>query len=117
MALPRKGILIRLAIYVPLIGFFGWQAINRFLEDRGQDATIDAQQRKLDALPPEKFQSFTLPDGTVKKVPVLTPEEAEEIYGIEVPDKTQAAPPSAAAPTDSPLAPGPGQETSTPHEE
>ncbi len=90
MALPRKGILIRLAIYLPLIGFFGWRYLSKYLDGREQETTVDEQQRKLEQLPPDKFQTFTLPDGTIKKVPILTPEEAEDIYGIAVPEQTDA---------------------------
>jgi hypothetical protein len=91
MALPPKKILIRLAIYVPLLGIFGWQALDRFLEDREPTSTVDETQLKLEALPPEKFKEFTLPDGTIKRVPILTPDEAREIYGIEVPQSDESA--------------------------
>ena len=30
---PRLGILVRVAIYVPLLGFFGWQAFDKPSED------------------------------------------------------------------------------------
>ena len=105
MRLPRKGILIRLAIYLPLIGFFGWQAVSRYLDERKAEAEAEATRSKLDALPPEQFRTFTLPDGTVKKVPVLTPEQAEEIYGVKVPEdqrKSADDEPAAPAPTPEP---------------
>jgi hypothetical protein len=31
---PSKGVLIRLAIYVPLLSFFGWRAADRALDER-----------------------------------------------------------------------------------
>ncbi|MFV8750799.1 hypothetical protein ACNOYE_09635 [Nannocystaceae bacterium ST9] len=31
---PGKAVLIRLAIYVPLLSFFGWQAVDRALSER-----------------------------------------------------------------------------------
>src|SRR5665809_99044 len=31
---PGKSVLIRLAIYVPLLAFFGWQAADRALDER-----------------------------------------------------------------------------------
>ncbi len=93
MKLPRKGILIRIIVLGPILGYVGWQALERYL----------AQQALQDV-----------------KVFELTPEQARELYGVELDEdgniktrpvglkvneptsdaaapKTEATPPTAAA--------------------
>lgn len=80
MRWPRRGILIRLAIYVPVIGFLAWRAQG------GCDQTAsmtkdDAMEQKL--APHRKV--ITLPDGTQQEIVELTAEEAEAILGHPIP--------------------------------
>ena len=78
MRLPRKGILIRLCIYVPLLGYLSWRAYERWAGERNPPA---AEVDELDAkLAPHK-RVITLPDGTQQEIVELTPEEAEAILG------------------------------------
>ncbi len=42
---PAKSVLIRLAIYLPLLGFFGWQAVDRAIAER--EAANDAFRQDM----------------------------------------------------------------------
>lgn len=78
MRLPSKGILIRLCIYVPVLGYLSWKAIERYRGDAQPAAT---EQSDLDAkLAPHK-RIITLPDGSQQEIVELTPEQAEAILG------------------------------------
>lgn len=69
---PRLGILIRLAIYVPALGFFGWRAWERFASEReAADEVFREQVGSWLANPP---QTMMLPNG--EALPMLTPEQA-----------------------------------------
>ena len=85
MRLPRKGLLIRLLIYIPLLGFFGWQALDRYRDQRDADTERDHRNRAIEDVLHQQTRSITLPDGTVQEVPVITPEQAKELWGLEVP--------------------------------
>ena len=63
--MPRR-IWIRLAIYVPLIGFFGWRAWQ-----------TSVARRAAQEAPAQRLETITLPDGTVRKVQYLSPDEAK----------------------------------------
>jgi hypothetical protein len=76
----RKGILIRLAIYVPIIGFLTWTTCaNRRARQDAADAAAgeDAAKRELE----QHKRSYTMPDGTKQDVYELTPEQAERLLG------------------------------------
>lgn len=55
MKLPRKGILIRLVIYVPLMLYFGYYAVQNLFCAPPDAATPPAEPRKI---------KITRPDGT-----------------------------------------------------
>jgi hypothetical protein len=76
--LPRKGILIRLAIYLPILAFLSWRAGQKWWAER-QPAppTQDDVQLQLE---PHK-RTITLPDGSQQVVYEMTEEEAERILG------------------------------------
>lgn len=97
MRWPRKGILIRLCIYVPLVAYFSWRALDR---ERGDEAAVeDDLDRKL---APHK-RMVTLPDGTQQEIVELTPDQAEAILGpIPALDRREpaAAPATDAAPAE-----------------
>jgi len=62
MRWPRKGILIRLCIYVPLLAYFGWGALVKCTA--------------------ESAPSSAAPSGPPPiKIIELTPEEAEARFG------------------------------------
>ncbi len=76
--LPRKGILIRLCIYVPLLGYLSYRAFDRWWAERHPAPT---EQDELDRkLAPHK-RVITLPDGSQQEIVELTPEQAEELLG------------------------------------
>jgi hypothetical protein len=109
MQWPRKGILIRLAIYVPLLAYFGWLACARWRSDRA--AAAEAQEVKPtpsvgERLAPHK-KTITLPDGTQQDIYELTPEEAEAILGRPMPQPSEAEATPETAPADGKAGPAP----------
>lgn len=94
MRLPRKGVLIRLAIYVPLIGFLSWNAITNCQARRqaaDEAAATPPAPTVEDRLAPHK-RVITMPDGSQQSIYELTPEEAQELLGapVNVPDEPEA---------------------------
>ena len=82
MKLPRKGILIRLAIYLPLIiGLLIWQL---FFNERPQP------QPESPAPSKGKVHTFEGPEGKEFKVIEITPEQAKEM-GVQLPEKPAPA--------------------------
>ncbi len=90
MKLPRKGILIRLAIYLPLIGILAWRAF--FAEG-------DAPPPPPEPQAPGKVRTISGPDGKEFKVIEVTPEQARAM-GVEIPENTEEAPPGEAKASD-----------------
>jgi hypothetical protein len=86
MRWPRRGILIRLAIYLPLISFLAWRAGGGCNEGT-RAAPDDELEQKL--APHRKM--ITLPDGTQQEVVELTAEEAEAILGHPIPRDLEEA--------------------------
>ncbi len=78
MRLPRKGILIRIVIYGGLLSYFGWQAINHYMDEKeaeeGAAAEVDSS-----GVPSRQYK---LPDGRSVEVLEITPEQAEQMYGV-----------------------------------
>jgi hypothetical protein len=82
MRWPRRGILIRLLIYVPVISLLAWRASGGCDgEERAAETKDDALEQRL--APHRKV--ITLPDGTQQEVVELTAEEAEAILGHPIP--------------------------------
>lgn len=94
MGLPRKGILIRLCIYVPVLTYVSWRAYERWSTERAA-AAAPAPSDLEEKLAPHK-RIITLPDGRQQEIVELTPEQAEAIIG-PLP-KAGDPPPSAPAP-------------------
>ena len=86
MRLPRKGILIRIAVYGTLLAFFGWQAWTKHRAEKELAAEQAAHTR-----------SATLPDGRTIEYMELTPEQAERMFGVP-PAVERGAPDAAPAP-------------------
>lgn len=87
---PRRGIIIRLLIYVPVISFLGWRVAGGCSDDRA--AEPPAKPSLPAELAPHR-KVITLPDGTQQEIVELTREEAEQILGhpIPEPEKAEAA--------------------------
>ncbi len=104
MRLPTRGVLIRLCIYVPLIGFLGWRAMHSRC---GPQSAHMAEEPKLeDEFAPYR-KTLTLPDGTQREIVELTPEQAEAILGHPLPRdhddaKSKAQPSGEGEPTTGP---------------
>jgi hypothetical protein len=100
--MPSKGVLIRLCIYLPIIGFLAWRAFAP-REPEPQPESVDTE-----GLP---TRSFTTEDGKKIDVIQVTPEQAEQLMGRPLPTPEQAegeakgeakpdAPPAADAPSE-----------------
>lgn len=84
MRLPRRGVLIRLFIYVPLIGFLGWRAYSARC---GEPApTIQPEPDATDELAPYR-KTIVLPDGTQQEIVEMTRDQAEAVLGHPLPDE------------------------------
>jgi hypothetical protein len=79
---PRRGILIRALVYGPILGYLGWQAVERWRAQREADAAAQDQPAA-----PNK-RTITFPDGSEHEVIELTPEQAEQMLGrpLDPPD-------------------------------
>jgi hypothetical protein len=81
----RLGLVIRLLIYIPLLGIVGWQAGQRFLaERRGADDNFRAfVQERLHAMPAPR--TITLPNGESMPVFELSEQQAIEMGLLPAP--------------------------------
>ena len=82
MRWPRKGILIRLAIYIPVIGFLGYNAWQKYrarsaAQEAAEAPAVDPRREELE----QHKREYTMPDGSKQQVYELTPEEAERLLG------------------------------------
>lgn len=88
MRWSRKGVVIRLLIYVPIIGYLGYQAMQKWNEEQAAQVEVvetPAAADDLDAkLEPYK-RIIEMPDGSKQEIVELTEEQAEEILGKPVP--------------------------------
>ena len=82
MKLPRKGILIRLAIYLPLIvGLLIWRAFFFEREEIIEPPSPPSSEGRVRSIPG--------PDGKEFKIIEITQEEAREM-GVEIPEEPAA---------------------------
>ncbi len=116
MRWPRRGILIRLLIYVPLIGFLAWRVLKSddTVELAPEAASPAAPDDDLDAKLAPYRRTVHLPDGTKQEIVELTPEQAEELLGHSIPDSLDdgaaEAEPSGPAPAETePSEPAPAE--------
>lgn len=91
MQWPRRGILIRLAIYVPLISILAWRAQGGCGEEPAMQPDNELEQQ----LAPHR-KVITLPDGTQQSIVEMTPEQAEAILGHPIPELDGGSPSKAA---------------------
>ncbi|MCB9566717.1 MAG: hypothetical protein H6710_05810 [Myxococcales bacterium] len=93
MPLPRKGILIRFVVYGTLIAFFGWRAWDRHQEEKAAEAAATSPSGET-GLPSREYR---LPDGRSVEVLEVTPEQAQEMFGVPPRvEAGEAAPPAEA---------------------
>lgn len=79
MRWPRKGILIRLAIYLPIIGYLAWSAFGKWRAER--EASEAAELETVEPGDTPYRQKIKMPDGTEREVTIVTPEQAEQMLG------------------------------------
>jgi hypothetical protein len=84
MRRPSRGVLIRLFIYGPIIGYLAWRA---FASDPTPSPDADPAQ------PDATRRTFTTPDGKSMEVLEVTPEQAEAILGRPLPASDQESEP------------------------
>ncbi len=83
MAWPRKGVVIRLMIYIPVIGYLGYQAVQKWKSE--QETTETAPAAETDSkLDPYK-RVIEMPDGSKQEIIELTEEQAEQYLGRPIP--------------------------------
>jgi hypothetical protein len=93
---PRLGIVIRVLIYGPLLGFFGWQAAQRHItERRVADDNFRAGVDQWLAHPP---RTIMMPNGELMPVLELTEDEAVQMGLLPEPESKQ--PPAQPAPAE-----------------
>lgn len=108
MGLPSRGVIIRLFIYIPLIGFLGWRAMNS--RCGADEPTLSAEPSAVDELAPYR-KTITLPDGTQQEIVELTPAQAEAVLGQRMPPDPpddEQTPPSDATAQPDPVVAGSG---------
>lgn len=70
--MSRRGLIIRLLIFVPLFAYFGYGAYQKWRAEQAEEA-------------PPTSHKMQLPDGRTIDVIELTPEQAEKQYGLKLP--------------------------------
>jgi hypothetical protein len=66
----RPGVIIRALIYVPLLGFFGWQAVGRFQDER--QVADDNFRASIDQWLQHPPRTIVMPNGEVMPILELT---------------------------------------------
>lgn len=87
---PRLGVIVRVLIYVPLLSFFGWQAVQRFQD--GRQAADDSFRASVQQWLQHPPRTIVMPNGELMPVFELTEQEAVEM-GLLPEPTPQAAPP------------------------
>ena len=87
MRLPKKSILIRLAIYLPLLAFFGWRALAHYQAERQAAQEIEEAHPPGASVPAEDpFKDLPTKtidvDGRQIEVYEITPAQAEQYFGV-----------------------------------
>lgn len=87
---PRLGVVVRVLIYGPLLGFFGWQAAQRHLDERriADDNFRTSVDRSLQ-FPP---RTIMMPNGELMPVYEVTEEEAVQMGLLPEPKSPDPAP-------------------------
>jgi hypothetical protein len=83
---PRLGVIVRILIYVPLLGFFGWQAVERYQD--GRRAADDSFRASVEQWLKHPPRSVVMPNGDVMPVFELTEQEAVEMGLLPEPTPT-----------------------------
>ena len=77
---PRKAVVIRLLIYVPVIGYLGYQGIETW-KAKNENTESAKAPAGLDAIPDSHKRVIEMPDGTKQEIIELTEEEAKKYLG------------------------------------
>lgn len=90
----RKGVVIRLCIYVPILAYLGYQAVQKWRAEHGTPVLEAPLTKEPDdtldqSLDPYK-RVIQMPDGSQQEIIELTEDQAEELLGHSVPDDRPA---------------------------
>ncbi len=80
----KLGLIVRALIYGPLLGFFGWQAAQRYLTERR--VADDNFRISVDQWLSHPPRTIMMPNGELMPVLELTEEEAVEAGLIPAPE-------------------------------
>lgn len=86
--MTRRGLTIRLLIFVPLLAYFGYGAYQKWRNERDEAASYAAAAEAASARDVElkgATRSVVLQDGRSIDIVELTPEQAERLHGIKLP--------------------------------
>ena len=86
--MTRRGLTIRLLIFVPLFAYFGYGAYQKWRNERAEAASYAAAAEAATARDAElrgATKSVVLGDGRSIDIVELTPEQAERLHGIKLP--------------------------------
>ena len=87
---PRKGVIIRAMIYGPLLCFFGYQAVQRHLDERRlADDNFRAFVDQWLAVQPK---TIMMPNGELMPVFEVTEQEAVQMGLLPEPESKPAQP-------------------------
>ncbi len=101
--MTRRALLIRVLIFVPLFGYFGYGAYLKWRNEQAQ-SQIEADEAKArEAELKGATHSVKLHDGRSIDIVELTPEQAERLHGIKMPPP-EDKPADAKAPETKPVA-------------
>lgn len=98
--MTRRGLLIRLLIFVPLFAFFGYGAYQKWRNERAQEQIEADEASAREAELKDATHSVKLQDGRSIDIVELTPEQAERLHGIKLPPPPDAKADAKAPPTE-----------------
>ena len=88
--MSRKGLIIRLLIFVPLFGYFGYGAYQKWRAGGAEGAEAEARAAREAELG-AATRKVQLGDGRTIDIVELTPEQAERLHGIKVKEELEKA--------------------------
>jgi len=101
--MTRRALLIRVLIFVPLFGYFGYGAYLKWRNEQAQSQVEADEASAREAELKGATHSVKLHDGRSIDIVELTPEQAERLHGIKLPPP-EAKPEEAPAPAPAPEA-------------
>jgi hypothetical protein len=95
--MTRRALLIRVLIFGPLFAYFGYGAYQKWRSEQTEEQAAAAAAAAREAELKAATKSVQLGDGRAIDIVELTPEQAERLHGIKVPDSGEIKPGAGAA--------------------